>query len=335
MRLPPFKQRPDTWIAMFVVSFVALVFMMAGFSGRGNQEVPRTGSRVPDIPEEIKGEEGKEPEIVVFFHEEETRRTMPLEEYLKGVVAGEMHIDWPEEALGAQAIIARSFTLQKIEEKGGVPQREAHASTDIEEFQAYEEGAINEKVLKAVEKTRGQVAAYRGNYIRGWFHAFAGPKTALADEGLNFQGPNPPYIHIVESPGIEIVPEEEKYWQASFSLEEIRSAVEEITGEDPGTVEVLEISNEGPSGRATMFKVNQLTVPAPDLRIALGSTEMRSTFIDHLETGNGRASFQGTGYGHGVGMCQWGARALAEQGMEAGEILQYFYRDIDLVRVWE
>jgi stage II sporulation protein D len=141
-----------------------------------------------------------------------------MEEYLMGVVAAEMNPNWPMEALAAQAIIARSFTLQKIAEDGGVPGRNAHASTDIKEFQAYNAAEINDNVRQAVESTRGQVAVHGNQFIRGWFHAYAGPRTALAREGLEFQGPNPPYIQIVDSPAEDTIPDEERDWQASFSL---------------------------------------------------------------------------------------------------------------------
>lgn len=70
------------------------------------------------------------------------------------------------------------------------------------------------------------------------------------------------------------------------------------------------------------------------MRLALGSTEMRSTFIEEIELGEGGLYMAGTGYGHGVGMCQWGARALAEEGQSPDEIVNYFYRDITLAKAW-
>ena len=320
------------------ISIVLLAFViLTGLSGcrlRPQAPDPQTDLGAPPLPEALEQPQGQEPQIRVYLHEADTVREMGMEEYINGVVAAEMNPKWPEEALAAQAIIARSFTLQKINENGGVPKRDAHASTDIEEFQAYNADEITDKVRHAVERTRGKVAVYEGEFIRGWFHAFAGPRTAEADEGLEFQGGNPPYIQVVDSPGKGIVPEEEGNWEASFSLTALQEAATEITGTDPGSVEDVEISEKGPSGRATMIRINDVEVPAASLRLKLGSTVMRSTFIEDMELGNGSLNLSGSGYGHGVGMCQWGARALAEEGRSCEEIVEYFYRDIDIVKVW-
>lgn len=289
---------------------------------------------VPALPEALKEYQGREPQLKVYQHETGDITVMSFEDYIAGVVAAEMDPEWPENALAAQAIVARSFTLQKIKENGGLPERNAHASTDFKEFQAYNAGRINERVRKAVEKTRGKIAVYQGDYIKAWFHAYAGPRTALPDEGLEYKDGNPPYIQIVTSPAEKIIPEEEKNWSASFPLGQVQVAVQEAGCGDPGPVESAEISAKGPSGRATLIRINEVEVPAPSLRLALGSTEMRSTFIEQIGVGEGGLYLAGTGYGHGVGMCQWGARALAEEGRSPEEIVNYFYRDIALVKAW-
>jgi len=294
----------------------------------------RKEAEPPPLPEALKEYQGREPRLKVYQHESGAVTEMDFEDYIAGVVAAEMDPQWPESALGAQAIIARTFTLQKIKENGGLPDRNAHASTDFKEFQAYSAARINERVRKAVEKTRGKVALYEGDYIKGWFHAYAGPRTALPDEGLEYKGENPPYIQIVDSPAEKIIPAEEKNWSASFSPAQVQAAVQEAGGEDPGPVQSAEISEKGPSGRATKIKINEVEVSAPSLRLALGSTEMRSTFIEEIELGEGGLYMAGTGYGHGVGMCQWGARALAEEGQSPDEIVNYFYRDITLAKAW-
>ncbi len=321
-------------ISILVFAFI-VVIGSAGCRLRPQALDPQADPGVPPLPEALQQQQGQEPRLKVYLHETGSVQEMSMEEYISGVVAAEMNPQWPEEALAAQAIIARSFTLQKISEDGGVPERGAHASTNIEEFQAYNADEITDNVRQAVENTRGQVAVYEGNYIRGWFHAFAGPRTAEADEGLEFKGGNPPYIQVVDSPGKDTVPEEEGNWEASFSLTEVREAVTDITGSDPGPIEEIIISEKGPSGRATLFKVNDVDTPAASLRLSLGSTVMRSTFIEELEITEDNLILSGSGYGHGVGMCQWGARALADEGWSCHDIVEYFYRDIDIVKVWQ
>ena len=313
-------------VRMALLLFCVLFFLIGC---RRKQE-----SESPPLPEALQDYRGREPRLKVYQHETGQVAEMNFEDYISGVVAAEMDPEWPESALGAQAIIARSFTLQKIKENGGLPHRNAHASTDFKEFQAYSADRITERVRKAVESTRGRVALYDGDYIRAWFHAYAGPRTALADEGLEYKGGNPPYIQIVGSPAEKIIPESEKNWSASFPLARVREAVQEVGGGDPGPVESAAISAKGPSGRAIKIKINEVEVPAPAFRLALGSTDMRSTFIDQISVGEDGLDLSGTGYGHGVGMCQWGARALAEEGHTPDEIVDYFYRNVTLADAW-
>ncbi|NLC76250.1 MAG: SpoIID/LytB domain-containing protein [Clostridia bacterium] len=295
-----------------------------------------TGCRQPaQRPDASDQKLDREPVISLYMHETGETKQIGIEEYLAGVVAAEMDPQWPDEALAAQAILARTFTMKKIEE-GGVKARGTDASTNIEEFQAYDETRINDKVRKAVERTRGEVVTYQGKYINGWFHADSGGKTASsAAEGLEFrQGPTP-YITSVEDPGHEITEPENKAWTAVFTVNEVREAVKQATGTDPGPVTTVKIIKRGPSGRATSVQVNDKTLSAPALRLALGSEKLRSTLFEEPQVSQGQVSFRGKGYGHGVGMSQWGARALAEQGKKAEEIVTYFFRDVKIEKRWD
>ena len=325
---------------IFTALLVLAVFMVSfniGCEPQPEAEPPGSPEEdTPPIPPEIAEGEDREPVLSVYKHEEDTVEEMNMEEYIAGVVAGEMEPDWPIEALAAQAIIARTFTLQKIAEEGGVPEKDAHASTDIEEFQAYSAEDVTDNVRKAVQLTKGEVACHDDQFIKAWFSAYAGPKTALADEGLGFEEGNPPYIYIVNNPGEEIVPSEEAFWTHSFDEEKVRSAVEEETGEEPGEIEEIEIEEVGPSGRAVTMLVNDTEVSAPDLRLAIGSEEMRSTLIEEedIEVDEGEVTMGGEGFGHGVGVCQWGAKAKAEDGSSPEDIIDFFYKDIEIVTLW-
>ncbi|OWZ82703.1 stage II sporulation protein SpoIID [Natranaerobius trueperi] len=289
----------------------------------------------PEIPEAIFTAPDEEPRLSVFFHEEDDVREMEFEEYIKGVVAGEMDPTWPKDALAAQAIIARSFTMFKIAEDGGLPERNAHASTDIQEFQAYSEEDITDEVEQAVEDTRGEIAIHEGNFIRAWFHAFAGPRTATAEEGLGFAEEEPPYIQIVDSPAMDIIPEEERDWEETFTTQELSQAAEAVTGESPQGEFDVEIIEEGPSGRAVLLEMGGVEVPAPELRIELGSEVMRSTFYEEIESQDNEIRFSGVGFGHGVGMCQWGAKALVQEDNAPEDVVTYFYDNVRIVNLWE
>ncbi|HBT47519.1 MAG TPA: stage II sporulation protein SpoIID [Peptococcaceae bacterium] len=275
-----------------------------------------------------------EPTISLYVNETGQTKSIKMEDYIQGVVAAEMDPNWPVNALGAQAILARTFTMKKIQE-GGVKSRATDASTSVEEFQAYAPEKINDNVRRAVEMTRGMVVKAGGRLINAWFHASAGPQTAAsAAEGLDYHREPAPYIKSVKDPGFAITVPENKAWTASFSVDEVRAAVQKISGQDPGPITVVRIAEKGPSGRATRIQVGGLTVSAPAFRLALGNDRLRSTLLTDVEVEGDRVVFRGQGYGHGVGMSQWGARALAEQGKSPEEIIKYFFEGVTLEKAW-
>ncbi len=279
---------------------------------------------------------GQEPTISLYVAETGEKKQIKLEEYIQGVVAAEMEPTWPINALAAQAILARTFTLERIKTTGGVPSKGTDASTNVEEFQAYDPEKINDAVVNAVEKTRGEVAKYQGKYIKAWFFADAGGVTAAsAEEGLAYTKEPSPYVRSVKDPGAEITTEENKAWQAEIPLAKVRTAVKQATGQDPGAVSTVKIVKRGPSGRVMTVQFGKVTVSGPALRLALGSEIMRSTLLTNLRIANGKLLVAGKGFGHGVGMSQWGARALAEQGKTPEEIIKYFYKGIEIDKEWD
>lgn len=288
----------------------------------------------PKIPESISRGEGQEPELIVYIVEEKQKRKMGLEEYIEGVVAGEMKGDWPLEALGAQAILARTYVLEFVSEKGQSKYQGAHISTDIEEAQAWNMEGVNERIKKAVEMTRGEVAVHDGKYIKAWFHAHSGGITARAKVGLAFKEEEPPYTKVVESPDENAGPSDDRQWQASFSLDEVRTKIKTELGKDVGEIQDISIQGKGESGRAKTIKINDAEIPAPEVRIALGSTKMKSTLLTKLDISGSQVVMEGKGYGHGVGMSQWGARVMAEEGKSPEEIINYYFNNIQIVDLW-
>ena len=135
-------------------------------------------------------------------------------------------------------------------------------------------------------------------------------------------------------PGLEITTEENKHWEALIPLTKVRKSVHEVVvvirahycGAD---------SKKGPSGRVMTFKINQTAVSGPALRLALGSEEMRSTLLSDFKIKGANLFMAGKGFGHGVGMSQWGAKALAEQGKSPEDIIRYFFKDIEIEKEWK
>ncbi len=262
---------------------------------------------------------------------------MAFEDYVAGVVGGEIKNDWPLEAIKAQAIIARTFVLRFIADKGHSSlNNEAHVSTSIEEAQAWNPEAINDNIKKAVEETRGQVIVHEGKFALTWFHSNAAGKTADSKEGLNYKEANPPYIQVVDSPDDSPdIPADEKQWTVSFTKEEVMKAAADAE-QAIKSFNQIAIGEKGPSGRALNIVFDGKTkVSAPELRVALGSTKLKSTLLDSVALEGNKVVFKGKGYGHGVGMSQWGAYGFAKNKKSAEDIIKHYFKGTTIVKMWQ
>lgn len=299
------------------------------------KNLPKQTAKKPSLPKDLGAAEGQEPSLKVFIKDENRVQEMKLEDYIKNVVAGEIKNDWPQEAIKAQAIIARTFVLNFIDEKGHSKYGDAHISTDIEEAQAWNPEAVNERIKKAVDDTRGQVMVHEGKFIQGWFHSNAAGKTATPKEGLNYKKGNPTYIKMIKSPDDSSkIPADEKNWEYRAPKSKVLQALNTM-GKPIKDFSKVSIAERGPSGRTTVLSFDDTRVSAPDFRIALGSTEMKSTMLDKVEMQGDHVIFKGRGYGHGVGMSQWGAHSMAEEGKKAEEILSHYFSGVDIVKMWK
>lgn len=280
----------------------------------------------------------QEPEISVYFHQTKETKTMPIEEYLLGVVAGEMKPDWPVEAYAAQAIVARTFTMDFIADGGTKEQHNTDISTDEEEAQAYNAEAITPEIRRAVQMTAGQVMTYRGRYVKGWFSASCGGRTALAKDGLAYKEPEPPYMRSVSCPEAEVIPDGELYWEKKFTHQELTAALSEL-GHEIGTVSRMAVASRSKeSHRARELKFTgaggEATVPGADFRIAIDPQKMRSIWLTDIEHEADGITMSGRGFGHGVGLCQWGAHALAKKGKNPEEIIKHYYPKVKIQKLW-
>ena len=291
---------------------------------------PAPSAAVYTLPEELELDEAGVPLVEVYRVDLGAVETMSLESYLMGVVAGEMHNDWPQVALKAQAIIARTFALRFIAD-GGSKYEGAMLSTDIAEAQAYDPDAVNERVRRAVQETEGLVILCRGEPIQAWFHAHAGGVTATAQEGLDYQKAEPPYTHSIQVRESDKAPEDVRHWMAQFPLGQVQQALDALGGGDAAQ---LAIGERGASGRVLTFTAGGNTVSAVALRMQLDSTAMKSTLLSDLTVSDGIVTMTGSGYGHGVGMSQWGAYEMAAEGRSAQEIVEKFYQNVEIRRIY-
>ncbi|MFO8059576.1 MAG: SpoIID/LytB domain-containing protein [Bacillota bacterium] len=272
----------------------------------------------------------EEPEVTLYLTEQQETVTLKFEEYIYGVVAGEMNVEWPVDALAAQAILARTFAWRKLLAGGEQQHYGTDVSDDIKTFQAYSAADVTDRVVEAVENTRGQIVTYEGEPALTWFHAASGGITCDPQEGLEYPDEMPYLRSVAEPEGAELRP-----WRATFSEDEVIAALGEL-GYEFERVREFVVAARGPSGRAVRFGVNGTAVPAASFRVNLDSQVMQSTLIQAIEVGgDGSVTFGGRGYGHGVGMSQEGARALAERGRSAEDIINFYYRDVQIERIWQ
>ena len=288
-------------------------------------------SAVPkDFAAEVLPSPSAQPPLLsVHIAETGILASMDIETYVAGVVAGEMPSSWPLEALKAQAILARTFVLKFVSEKES-RYPGAHISTDIAEAQAYNAGAVNSRILQAVQETAGLILLTGdGQLPYTWFHSHSGGMTETAVDGIDWRGAEPAYTRVTE--GREA---DDAAWSASFTRDEFLAACRDA-GYPLTACSRITVGEKGQSGRAVTLLVDGTAVNAARLRIALGSSKMRSALLTALTVEGDTIRMSGRGYGHGVGMSQWGAHALAEAGWRAEDIALHYYTGLKIVRAWE
>ena len=313
---------------------IRLLFLLFSilFALSGCLKSTESSAKIPDLPEKLDTDSSGTPLLKVYDASAKSIQETPIEEYVAGVVAGEMKNDWPIEALKAQAILARTFVLKFCETKAS-KYSGADISTDVSEAQAYAPESINDRVREAVEETKGLVMSADGEYPYAWFFAHSGGKTELPSVALDYQKDDPDYLSVVESNDSEKAPDSVKNWEASFTADQVRKACADA-GLKLSSIESFEIGERGESGRAKTFIVNDQSISAPSFRIAIGANKLKSTLIDSVEFKNDTITFTGRGFGHGVGMSQWGAYALAEDGKSAEEIVKHYFTGVEIVQMW-
>jgi len=259
---------------------------------------------------------------------------MDMGTYLVGVVRSEMPAAFSLEALKAQAVAARTYTLHKIENGGSANHPQADACDDITCCKAYmeqAEAAANwgaeadtweKKIRRAVAETDGECVIYEGHPILAVFHSSAvGYTQAAAD----VWGGNLPYLQSVQTPETgDMVPN--YHSTASFQAAALKALL------------LQELPQANLSGRASDWFTNmQLTESGAVRSLQVGGQEIsgnRLRTLLGLRSASFTLSFEGeeiifsvTGYGHGVGMSQYGANALAADGIDYREILAWYYTD--------
>ena len=243
---------------------------------------------------------------------------LPLEDYLAATVGSEMPRSFPPEALKAQAVAARTYALsRKITREGAV----AHLRSSTLD-QVYG-GLVNstEETRAAVQATAGEVLVYERTPIEAFF--FSSCSGTTRDPGLVFGGAYP-YIKSVEC---ACGADKPLAWSARLSFTELERKL-------GGKVSGVALEGEASDGRprAIVFSPRDKRFSPEELRKKLGYTVIKSADL-HVACDEKGCTFSGAGYGHGVGMCQHGARAMATAGKNYKEILEHYYPGAQLKKL--
>lgn len=245
-----------------------------------------------------------------------------LEDYVKGVVSSEVGINWPEEALKAQAVLARTYALTHIIRNRN---KNFYDVTSSVFHQVYKGVEGSETVEKAVNDTQGEIITFNKEPIMAFYHACSVGKT---EDAKDVFGSDQPYLRAVEVP---FTPSPYTFWERKITFETLQKVL------SINKILNVEIQSLTDTGRVRELKFfdgkNHKVIKATELRRILNWSLLPSTMIKNIRIEQDGLVFEGHGYGHGVGMCQWCAFQMAQDGKNYREILQYFYPGTDILKI--
>jgi stage II sporulation protein D len=274
-------------------------------------------------------------QISVFNVQQNKLEEMNLEEYVLGVLAGEMPSSFHLEALKAQALAARTYTLMKTRAYGGKgcdKHLGADVCTDFAHCQAFEDPksiTFNyDKYKKAVLDTKGEVIVYNDSLIQAVFHSTSGGKTENSEEVWTNKVP---YLRSVASEFEEASPKlitdrDIKVNDFITAMKKIDSSIQLSSKNIQKQIKVLDRS-EG--GRITRLSVGGKVLSGSTVRSALGLNSSNFNIGYKGDT----MKFTVTGNGHGVGLSQYGADGMAQKGSKYDEIVKHYYRGVEITKI--
>ena len=254
-----------------------------------------------------------------------------VEDYLYGVVPKEMPPSWNAEALRAQSVAARTFALKN---------RKRHSAEGFDlcstsHCQVYEGmSAETRTTTAAVDSTHGEVLFYKGAIMDALFHTDSGGMTESSEY---VWGSSVPYLRSVAEVQMQTQP-----WNRTVSMSEFVQKLEK-NGRAIGTLNEVRLSpltvGKGSSDRSPSGRVRSAEFVGTKGRITLSGNDLRSTFslpstLFSIRVGKTDINFSGYGSGHGLGLSQWGAQALADKGKSYKDILFHYYTDVTLEKLY-
>lgn len=250
---------------------------------------------------------------------------LDLEEYLIGVVAAEMPASFSSEALKAQAVVARTYTLKLLESgrtiTDDVSTQVYKSESELQSMWKSDYNTYYNKIKNAVSTTTGLCIKYNGSLIDAVYHSTSNGYT---EDSVNVWGNIVPYLKIVTSP-----------WDTSASSF-IRSKIisfdkiSNVLEMDFNETSLIEVMSRDDSNRISKIRFNDKEYTGVEIRNMLG---LRSADFDFNITNEG-VVFTTRGYGHGVGMSQYGADGMANAGYSFEQILRYYYSGVQIIKIY-
>lgn len=323
----------------YVLIFIFIIIVLPNLctKKRKKQNV-QTSETTEEEKQEIEKYDYSKYKTIKLYHAKTSQtEELSLDDYLYGVVSSEMPASFEKEALKAQAIVARTYTIYQITKSKG-KHGDADICDDYKCCQAWiskedrlakwsenEAEANWNKIVEAVDSTQGKIITYKGSPIDAFFHSNSGGITETASNVWG--GDNFPYLQSVQTSG------EDGYTQYSseveFSQSEFIDKIKtkhpdfEIDFNDNSCVQILEYTE---SGRIRTIKFGNIQIAGTEARTLLGLKSTNFSF----EIVDGKIKFKVLGYGHGVGMSQTGADSMAKAGSSAEEIIKHFYSGVEI-----
>lgn len=279
--------------------------------------------------------------IKVYDTRTQQVREMPLEEYIKGVVAAEMPAEFHIEALKAQAVASRTYAINRfLKFPNGHPDHpEAPLCTGIH-CQAYLtldelrsihssdwEGKYWGKIEEAVESTKSQVLYYRGEVIEALYHSTSG---GMTEDAIDVFAVDLPYLKSVESQYEEDAPRYKTIVTMTGDefIDKINKKYPNANVTKDNIQDKIKLVERTESGRVKKISINGTVVDGREIRelFELNSTNFKIYFNPRTNI----VDIETIGYGHGVGMSQWGANGMAKNGKDYEEILKHYYTGVEI-----
>ena len=250
---------------------------------------------------------------------------LPLEDYLVGLINCEISSAWPIEAVKAQAVIARTYALNR---KAARSKAYYHMESSVID-QVYEGCLIEDsRARRAVSETEGEVLTYGGAVIQAFYHSACGGKTEAVE---NVWGSSLTYLKGVDCQYC-LTSSSSSAWEQRLQLSEIEDKLRAAGYKLSGLTDIK------PGAKNSRGRLKQVIIVASkggfslsgdQFRKAIGYGVIKSTRFTVIIS-RGEAAFSGIGNGHGVGLCQWGAKQRALDGFGYKEILSYYYPGTEL-----